>query len=76
LALSAAHVRRDRAVAGDVRPLAEVAPALRASGVAAVSPNGVLGDPTGASPGEGAMLLDTLAAALVGAVDAWAGDAA
>jgi creatinine amidohydrolase len=44
---------------------------LRAGGVRAVSPNGVLGDPTGASAGEGRTLLDTMAADLVSAVAAW-----
>jgi len=44
---------------------------LRAEGVRAVSPNGVLGDPTGASADEGARLLDAMAAALVSAVAAW-----
>ena len=50
-------VRRERAVAGDTRPLAEILPAMIAGGVAAVSENGVLGDPTGASAAEGAALL-------------------
>jgi creatinine amidohydrolase len=75
LALCAAHVRAERAAAGDVRPLAEVAATLRSAGVGAVSANGVLGDPSGATAREGAALLDTLADALVAAVDAWAGDA-
>ena len=75
LALSAERVRRERAAAGDVRPLAEVATTLRTAGVAAVSANGVLGDPTGATAAEGEALLDALAAALVAAVDEWAGGA-
>jgi mycofactocin system creatininase family protein len=44
--------------AGNVTPLAALLPRLRAEGVRAVSPNGVLGDPSGASPGEGRALLD------------------
>lgn len=44
---------------------------LRAEGVRAVSPNGILGDPTGASAGEGRSLLDTMAADLASAVAAW-----
>jgi creatinine amidohydrolase len=49
-----------------------VLPELRASGVAAVAPNGVLGDPTGATAGEGEAILAALAADLVAAVTAWA----
>ena len=42
-----------------------------AGGVRAVSANGVLGDPAGASAAEGARLLDQLAADLAAAVAAW-----
>ena len=71
LALSPASVQEARAEAGDTRPLAEVMGALRAGGVASVSANGVLGDPTGASPAEGAALLDAMAADLAAAVAGW-----
>ena len=37
-------------------------PELRAHGVRKVSPNGVLGDPAGASAAEGTRLLDLLVA--------------
>ena len=57
------------ATAGDTRPLAELGPLLRAGGVRAVSTNGVLGDPTGASAAEGAALLDALMADLTATVD-------
>lgn len=50
-------VRLDRAEPGDTRPLAEILPTMMAGGVIAVSPNGVLGDPTGASAAEGAPVL-------------------
>jgi creatinine amidohydrolase len=70
--LAGASVRASRAAAGDTRPLAELADVLRTGGVAAVSANGVLGDPTGASAVEGAALLDALAADLIAAVVAWA----
>src|SRR5690606_2682063 len=50
---------------GNVAPLRELMPALRSGGVAAVAPNGVLGDPTGASADEGRALLDSLVADLV-----------
>ena len=46
-------------------------PALTTDGVAAVSPNGVLGDPTGASATEGRRLLVRLASDLDAAVTAW-----
>lgn len=54
------QVRLDLAVAGDCRPLAEILPALMSGGIAAVSPNGVLGDPTGASADEGADVLSAM----------------
>jgi creatinine amidohydrolase len=60
------------AEAGSTAPLSELLPRLRAEGVAAVSPNGVLGDPTGASAEDGKALLETLTGDLVDAVAAWA----
>jgi len=71
LALDPGAVRMGVAEAGDRRPLAELLPLLEASGVAAVSPNGVLGDPTGSTAAEGVEVLDALAADLVGWVAAW-----
>lgn len=62
---------RHRAVPGVPTPLAELLPRLRAEGVRAVSPTGVLGDPTGASAAEGAELLAGLVARLVAATGAW-----
>jgi len=53
-------VRLDRAEAGDVRPLEEILPQMMAGGVAAVSPNGVLGDPSGASAESGAQILTAM----------------
>lgn len=73
LAIDAAVVRLDRAEAGDRRRLDELAGTLRAGGVAAVSPNGVLGDPADASPEEGRALLTALVADLVAAVHRWRG---
>jgi mycofactocin system creatininase family protein len=70
LALDPRRVRRERAEAGDVRPLAQIADILQTGGVRAVSRNGVLGDPTGANPAAGATLITELAreaAALLGA---------
>ena len=71
LALAPDRVRPGRAEAGNTRPLAELMPRLRRSGVRAVSPNGVLGDPAGASAAEGAALLGGLVADLLATVDAW-----
>ncbi|MCD4523584.1 mycofactocin biosynthesis peptidyl-dipeptidase MftE [Nocardioides sp. cx-173] len=53
-------VRRHRAEAGNTRPLDEILPAMRTGGVAAVSANGVLGDPTGASAHHGARILEQI----------------
>ncbi len=64
-------VQEERALAGATGDLAGLLPRLRAEGVRAVSPTGVLGDPAGAGPGEGAALLGDLVARLVGAVRAW-----
>jgi creatinine amidohydrolase len=70
LHLAPALVRTDLAEAGETRPVQQLLPALRASGVRAISPNGVLGDPAGASAEEGARILDVMvdraAASLVG----------
>lgn len=60
LHLAGADVRVDRAVAGERRPLAEILPALRRDAVAGVSPNGVLGDPAGASAAEGQRLFEAM----------------
>jgi mycofactocin precursor peptide peptidase len=72
LALDPVSVRMDAAQPGDRRPVSELMPLLRRQGVAAVSPSGVLGDPTGASPRAGERLLATAAQALVAGVQDWA----
>lgn len=71
LALAPHLVRLHRAEAGDPRPLDELWPLLRKGGVAAVSPNGVLGDPTTAGADAGTALLDAWADDLTAAVRAW-----
>jgi creatinine amidohydrolase len=73
LSLSADAVRLGAAEPGETAPLVDLMAELRRNGVAAVSANGVLGDPAGASADEGERLLDQLAADLVAAVDAWSG---
>jgi mycofactocin system creatininase family protein len=57
LALSPELVRRERAVTGETTPVGQLMPRLRRDGVSAVSPSGILGDPTGASAEEGQSLL-------------------
>ena len=69
LALDDARVRLDRAEAGATQPLPELLGALRSGGVRSVSPNGVLGDPTGATAEEGRTLLDAMTAELIAAVE-------
>lgn len=60
LHLTPASVRDDRAEPGEKRSVQELLPALRASGVRALSPNGVLGDPTGATAEEGRAVLEQM----------------
>jgi mycofactocin precursor peptide peptidase len=55
------RVRLERAEAGNTQPLNAILPTLVERGVAAVSTNGVLGDPAGASPAEGARILESMA---------------
>jgi mycofactocin precursor peptide peptidase len=66
LALAPDDVRLGDAAAGETRPLAQIMADLRAGGVRRVSPNGVLGDPAGASAAEGETLLALLVADLAG----------
>ncbi|WP_326699344.1 mycofactocin biosynthesis peptidyl-dipeptidase MftE [Streptomyces sp. NBC_01754] len=65
LHLTPGDVDQDAATAGDTRPIAELLPRLVAGGVRSVAPNGVLGDPTGASAQEGRTLVDDLVTATV-----------
>jgi len=60
LALAPDSVRFSDAAPGETRPLRDIMPVLREDGVRAVSSNGVLGDPSGASAAEGAELLAAL----------------
>jgi mycofactocin precursor peptide peptidase len=60
LALAPGDVRLDAAERGETRPLTEIMAGLRSGGVRKLSPNGVLGDPAGASAAEGESLLTLL----------------
>ncbi len=57
-------VRADAAAPGSIAPLVDIIEQLMSEGVAAVAPNGVLGDPTDASSIIGAELFEHLVAGL------------
>lgn len=61
LHLAPGRVHLDDAQPGNVAPVRDLLPRLRADGVRVVSPNGVLGDPRGASAAEGAAILERMA---------------
>ena len=71
LKLHPEEVRTDRAETGNTTPLPELLPTLRQGGVRAVSGNGVLGDPTGATADQGVRILDGWAEDLYAAVSRW-----
>jgi mycofactocin precursor peptide peptidase len=71
LSLAPGRVREARAAAGNPAPLPELLPALRAGGVRALAPNGVLGDPAGASAGEGRALLGAAVEELAARLREW-----
>jgi mycofactocin system creatininase family protein len=71
LALAPSLVRMSRAEAGRPEPIVDLIEELRANGVRAVSPNGVLGDPRSATANHGKALLTRLIIDLVAAVDEW-----
>jgi mycofactocin system creatininase family protein len=73
LALSPARVRSFSGAAGNTADARTLLPAMQAGGVRAVSPNGVLGDPAGASAAEGVALLDAATDDLCAFVESWAG---
>ena len=68
LALRPGSVRRDSIRVGSTRPLAELMPELTSAGVEAVSPSGVLGDPTESTASLGNQILDRWADDLIAAV--------
>jgi len=71
LHIAPALVRLSVVGPGESRPLTALAPDLRRAGVRAVSPNGVLGNPSGASAAHGARLFDHVVHDLVARFDEW-----
>jgi mycofactocin precursor peptide peptidase len=74
LALDPAVVREHALEAGNTTPLAELLPTLVKAGVAAASPNGVLGDPRGSTAEEGERLLAEMVGQLRGRLARWSPD--
>lgn len=62
LAIAPSRVQAERVEPGNTAPLGRLIEELRAGGVRAVSPNGVLGDPSGANAEEGARRLESIVA--------------
>lgn len=71
LAIAPERVRMEAAAPGCAEPIEQILPALRRGGVEAVSANGVLGDPTGASAERGRAMLDGNVRRIVAAARAW-----
>lgn len=69
LHLTPDQVATHRARPGNTRPLPELIADLRTGGVRAVSPTGVLGDPTRATAADGAQILERWTASLLSAVN-------
>jgi creatinine amidohydrolase len=71
LAVRPQAVEPASAETGCTEPLDSILPVLRTRGVAAVSPNGVLGDPAGASADEGERILSRWSDLLVADLNGW-----
>jgi mycofactocin precursor peptide peptidase len=69
LHLAPDRVDMTRAEKGNTAPIRELLSSILAGGVAAVSPSGVLGDPTTATASEGARLLAALVADVAGRIE-------
>ncbi|UXA18920.1 mycofactocin biosynthesis peptidyl-dipeptidase MftE [Mycobacterium sp. SMC-4] len=74
LHIAPAVVNTQDRVRGNTAPLSELMPALREGGVAAVSPVGVLGDPTTATAHEGSRILAEMVDACWARVTRWRPD--
>lgn len=75
LAIAPERVDLARARAGNPQPIGVLMTTLRAEGVRAVSATGVLGDPAGASAGQGHALLDAEQQRITRMVREWLTDA-
>lgn len=71
LHISPALVRTERSVAGNTAPLPELLGSMRRGGVGAVSPVGVLGDPTTATAAEGKRIFTEMVDGCVRRVSRW-----
>ncbi|MDH6244815.1 mycofactocin system creatininase family protein [Mycobacterium sp. OTB74] len=72
LHISPGDVWLSETVPGNTAPLRELLPVMRSGGVAAVSPVGVLGDPTTATAAEGARIFAEMVQTCVRRIGAWA----
>ncbi|MGF7119736.1 MULTISPECIES: mycofactocin biosynthesis peptidyl-dipeptidase MftE [unclassified Rhodococcus (in: high G+C Gram-positive bacteria)] len=71
LHLSPRDVAMDRAESGNTAPIVELMPQLRSGGMLAATPNGILGDPAGASAEEGERLFADLVRRADEAIEGW-----
>jgi mycofactocin system creatininase family protein len=71
LHISPSDVLTDRWLAGNPAPLPQLLPAMRSGGVAAVSPVGVLGDPTTATAAEGKRIFSEMVDGCVRRIGRW-----
>lgn len=71
LHISPSDVLTDRWLAGNPAPLPELLPAMRSGGVAAVSPVGVLGDPTTATAAEGKRIFSEMVDGCLRRIGRW-----
>lgn len=67
-------VRTDMVEPGETRPLREILPLMMAGGIGAVSPNGVLGDPTGSTASRGEAEFNAIVADVTARVSEWRRD--
>ncbi|MBJ8348018.1 mycofactocin biosynthesis peptidyl-dipeptidase MftE [Antrihabitans sp. YC2-6] len=71
LHIAPAAVRMERVTRGNTDPIGELLPRLRSEGVRALSANGILGDPAGASAAEGEQMFEGLIARFEAAIGLW-----
>jgi mycofactocin system creatininase family protein len=76
LHISPEAVHADEWVPGNVAPLSDLMPRLRNGGVAAVSPVGVLGDPTTATAAEGTRIFAEMVEGCTRRISTWAPNSA